>query len=347
MGTKVVVALSGGVDSAVTAWLLMQHGYDVTGATMQIWQEGQRSSAVEDAKEAARQLGIAHTVIDCRDQIQSMVIDPFIQAYEKGRTPNPCVLCNPLVKFDSILSYARQTGAEYIATGHYARICRTQEGRYTVKNAASEKRDQTYALCRLTQDQLAHTLMPLGEYEKSEIRAMAEQIGLNVARKPDSEEICFITDQDYASYIEEKTGSLCVPGNFVTRDGRILGQHRGIIHYTIGQRKRLNLSMGHPVYVTEIRPETNEVVIGEDEELYTDRLVCDNLNFMAWEDVEGDRRATVKIRYGHAGTPATVRRIGEDQLECVFDTPVRAVTPGQAAVIYDDEMVACAGEITA
>lgn len=356
MKKRVVVGMSGGVDSSVAAYLLKEQGYEVIGVTMQIWQSEDSCaieekggccglSAVEDARNVARQLGIPYYVMNFKREFRAKVMDYFVQAYQEGRTPNPCIACNRYVKWESLLRRSMEIGAEYIATGHYARICQTQSGRYAVRNSVTAKKDQTYALYNLTQFQLAHTLMPVGEYRKEEIRAIAERIGLRTASKPDSQEICFIPDHDYGRFIEQDTGTPSVPGNFVTADGRILGQHRGIIHYTVGQRKGLNLAMGHPVFVTEIRPETNEVVIGEAEEVFTRRLICEKLNFMGWEDLTEPRQVTAKIRYSHGGAPATIRRAGADRIECLFDEPVRAVTPGQAAVFYDGDLIACGGEI--
>lgn len=356
MKKKVVVGMSGGVDSSVAAYLLKEQGYDVIGVTMQIWQDEDSCkieenggccglSAVEDARRVAGELDIPYYVMNFKKEFRENVMDYFVQAYMQGLTPNPCIACNRYVKWESLLKRSMDIGADYIATGHYARICQTQEGRYAIRNSVTAKKDQTYALYNLTQNQLAHTLMPVGAYTKDEIRAMAEKIGLRTASKPDSQEICFIPDHDYGKFIEEDTGKKLPEGNFVTTDGRILGRHKGIIHYTVGQRKGLNLAMGHPVFVTEIRPETNEVVIGEAEDVLTDRLICEKLNFMAFGDVTEPRRVLAKIRYSHAGAPATIRRIGDDRIECVFDEPVRAVTPGQAAVFYDGELVACGGEI--
>lgn len=353
---KVVVGLSGGVDSSVAAWLLKEQGYDVIGVTMQIWQEENPEtveenggccglSAVDDARRVAEQLDIPYYVMNFRSDFKKYVMDYFVEEYQAGRTPNPCIACNRYVKWEGLLRRSMDIGADYIATGHYAQIRKLENGRYTIYNSVTAAKDQTYALYNLTQDQLAHTLMPVGAYTKDEIRKMAEKMGLRVAHKPDSQEICFVPDQDYAGFIERTTGEAARPGNFVQADGTVLGQHKGIIHYTIGQRRGLGLPMGRRVVVTEIRPETNEVVIGEQEDVFTDHLYANRLNFMAVEDIRGECQAVAKIRYNHRGTPCTIIRTAPDQVLVRFSEPVRAVTPGQAVVFYDGETVLGGGTI--
>lgn len=353
----VVVGMSGGVDSSVAAWLLKEQGYDVIGVTMQIWQDEDAEvqeaeggccglSAVDDARRVAMDLGIPYYVMNFKEEFRKNVMDYFAGEYVEGRTPNPCIACNRHVKWESLLRRSIAIGADYIATGHYAQIDRLPGGRYSLKTSVTAAKDQTYALYNLTQEQLSHTLMPVGSYHKEEIRDMAERLGLPVAHKPDSQEICFIPDHDYASFIEEYTGRELPPGNFVDLDGNVLGRHRGITHYTVGQRKGLNLSMGRPVFVVEIRPETNEVVIGDNQDVFTNVLRCDKLNWMAVDGLHGKSMDVLaKIRYSHKGSPCTIREIGNDMVECRFHEPVRAVTPGQAVVFYDGDYVAGGGTI--
>lgn len=357
MSKKVVVGMSGGVDSSVAAWLLKEQGYDVIGVTMQIWQDEDTGiqemeggccglSAVDDARRVAMDLGIPYYVMNFKKEFKNQVIDYFVQEYMEGRTPNPCIACNRYVKWESLLHRSLAIGADLIATGHYARIEELPGGRFALRQSVTAAKDQTYALYNLTQEQLKRTLMPVGSYHKEEIRDLAKKLGLPVAHKPDSQEICFIPDHDYAAFIEEYTGKTLPEGNFVDREGNILGRHKGISHYTVGQRKGLNLSMGHPVFVMAIRPETNEVVIGENEDVFTDVVRCRKLNWMAFEGLFGEEREVwAKIRYSHKGAPCRIREIGEDLVECRFAEPVRAATPGQAVVFYAGDYVAGGGTI--
>lgn len=357
MAKKVVVGMSGGVDSSVAAYLLKEQGYDVIGVTMQIWQDEEREqqeenggccglSAVDDARRVAQRLDIPYYVMNFKQEFKCRVMDYFVEEYLAGRTPNPCIACNRYVKWESMLKRSMDIGADYIATGHYARIAKLPNGRYAIRNSVTAKKDQTYALYNLTQMQLAHTLMPVGEYTKEEIRKIADEAGLPVAHKPDSQEICFIPDHDYAAFIDREAGDrVPKPGSFVTADGQVLGRHLGITHYTVGQRKGLNLAMGHPVFVTEIRPQTDEVVIGEAEDVFGDTLYCNQINYMGMEELTAPRTVLAKIRYAHAGEQCLIEQVREDVVKCTFARPVRAITPGQAVVFYEDGYVLGGGSI--
>ena len=323
---------------------------------MQIWQDEDEFkqqqnggccglSAVDDARRVAAAIGIPYYVMNFKDEFQKSVIEYFTKEYLAGRTPNPCIACNRYVKWEALLQRSLSIGADYIATGHYARIEHLPNGRYAIRRSATMEKDQTYALYNLTQEQLARTLMPVGEYSKDRIREMADEIGLLVAHKPDSQDICFVPDGDYASFIENTTDQVLQTGDFVTPEGKILGKHKGIIHYTVGQRKGLGLALGYPAFVLEIRPETNEVVIGTYEESLTYTVRANELNFTSVEQITEPVRVFAKIRYNHKGAWCTVERTGEDEIVCTFDEPIRAATPGQAVVLYDGEYVLGGGTI--
>jgi len=360
MKKTVVVGMSGGVDSSVAAYLLKEQGYNVIGVTMQIWQDDATHriegncgnstccglSAVEDARQVADTLGIPYYVMNFKEEFKNNVIDYFVEEYLQGRTPNPCIACNRYVKWEALLKRSLEIGADYIATGHYARIEQLSNGRFAIRNSVTASKDQTYALYNLTQGQLARTLMPVGEFEKDEIRKIAQKAGLPVASKPDSQEICFIPDNDYAAFIDrEASGRVPTPGNFVTVDGKVLGTHKGITHYTIGQRRGLDLPMGERVFVVDIRPDTNEVVIGKNEDIFTTEVICDRVNFMGIEALDTPRRAMGKIRYNHKGEYCMIEQLPDGRVKGTFESPVRAATPGQAFVFYDGEYVLGGGTI--
>lgn len=344
---KVIIGLSGGVDSSVAAYLLKEQGYEVIGVTMEIWQDNDKNEnpAVTDAKKVAQSLGIEYHVVDFKDIFEKSVVKNFVDEYMSGRTPNPCVLCNRVVKWEALLDKCDSFSADYIATGHYSRIEKLDNGRYAIKKSVNDAKDQTYALYGLSQKQLKRTLMPVGAYTKEEIRSIACRLGLDTANKPDSMEICFISDNDYAKFIKERTGAEIKPGNFVDINGNVVGRHKGIIHYTVGQRKGLGLSLGYPVFVVEIRPDTNEVVVGENKDVFKDRLIASDVKHMSVPKFEKGKKYIGKIRYNHKGTSCIVNYIDDNRIECIFDEPVRAVTKGQAVVLYDGDYVAGGGII--
>ncbi|MBR6103409.1 MAG: tRNA 2-thiouridine(34) synthase MnmA [Ruminococcus sp.] len=350
--SKVAVGLSGGVDSAVTAYLLKAAGHEVIGITLRtyITDDGRdsRCCEIDDARETAGLLGIPYYVINVQGEFRKHITEPFIEEYLRGRTPSPCIICNRRVKFAKMLEAADNLGAEYIATGHYAEVTRLENGRYTVRQAAHIAKDQTYMLCRLTQQQLSRTLMPLGKLSKDEVREIARSIGLPVAEKRDSQELCFVPDDDYAGYIEDHAEALPPEGDFVDEAGNILGRHKGIYRCTVGQRKGLGLSLGYPAYVKAIDAPRNRVVIGTEQSLYTDTVLCSDPAFMGIPDLAPGETVTgfAKIRYAHKPQPASAALTPDGLLKLTFPTPVRAAAPGQTAVLYDNSScILCSGTI--
>ncbi|MCR5000798.1 MAG: tRNA 2-thiouridine(34) synthase MnmA [Lachnospiraceae bacterium] len=342
--SKVIVGMSGGVDSAVCAYLLKEQGHEVIGVTLRTWvsDEGEegRCCEIDDARRVAGMIGITYHAFNCLSEFKKYVTDPFVEEYLKGLTPNPCVVCNRAIKWERMLYHADVLGADYVATGHYAYVVKKDNGRYSVKTARHAAKDQTYMLYRLGQDQLARTLMPLGDYSKDEVRSIALKAGIPVADKPDSQEICFVPDGHYTDYIRANTDrELPGEGDFVDEDGNVLGRHKGIFHYTVGQRKGLGLPLGYPAYVKEIDVTKNQIVIGDEASVMTDVIVCDRVNYMGIEGLEpgGKLKARTKIRYHHKAASSYVEGIDEDHVKITFEEPVKAPSPGQSAVFYDDE----------
>ena len=346
---KVIVGMSGGVDSAVTAYLLKAAGFSVTGITLRTWfsAEGEESRCceIDDARRVAWKIGIPFYAFNCVLAFQDNVTKPFVSEYLQGLTPNPCIVCNRFVKWEKMLYYAKVLKADFVATGHYASVLRLDNGRYTVQQALHAEKDQTYMLYKLTQEQLARTMMPLGKCSKEEVRRIAEEAGLPVAHKKDSQEICFVTRGSYGDYIEKETDSAVRPGNFVDEKGTVVGTHKGIIHYTVGQRKGLGLALGYPVYVKRISAAANEIVVGDETSLYHREIICSDLNYMSVPGIEEGEtlRAHVKIRYHHGGEYASICPEGNGQVRVIFDNPVRAPAPGQSAVFYDENRCVIGG----
>ena len=343
----VVVAMSGGVDSSVAAGLLLRQGYDVVGVTMQIWQESTTETkgagccslgAVEAARRVAAKLGIPHSVLNFREFFAEKVIENFVDEYKKGRTPNPCVNCNRYVKFDALLAKARALGAEWLATGHYARVGFDEDARrWTLGRALDRDKDQTYALYHFTQEELAHTLMPLGLVtNKAETRAIAAELGLAVHDKPDSQEICFVQGGSYTDFLAQTAPETVQSGDIVDTGGKRRGTHDGIAFYTIGQRRRVNVGSPIPLYVVDINAETNTITVGGNDDLMADGLVADESNWVGISGVQESQAVLAKIRYNMQPVPATVQNgARDDQIVVRFDTAQRAVTPGQSLVLYD------------
>ncbi len=355
MNKKVIVGMSGGVDSSVAAYLLKEQGYEVIGITLKVWDSDDPEyvekeggccslSSVDDARRVADILDIPYYVLNFKDIFKEKVIDNFINEYIEGRTPNPCVDCNKHVKFHELLQRAMALGASYVATGHYARI-EKQGDRFLLKTATDNKKDQTYALYNLTQFQLEHTLMPCADYTKPHIREIAEKIGLEVYNKKDSEEICFIPDNDHGAYIKRALPSKVKEGNFVDKKGNILGNHKGIVYYTIGQRKGLGIALGIPMFVTDIIPSKNQVVLGSEEDIFKTELIAKNLNFIAFDKLEEETYVEAKIRYSAKPSKARILPLENGRVKVIFDEKVRAITKGQSVVFYNGDIVVGGGVI--
>lgn len=355
---KVMVGMSGGVDSSVAAMLLREQGCEVMGVTLKLFsdedinaaqKEGKTCCAlsdVMDARSVAYRLGFEHIVFNFKDNFREHVMKQFADSYLCGRTPNPCIECNRHVKFDKMLRRALELGYDYIATGHYA-VNEYDEasGRWLLKRPADHSKDQTYVLYSLTQEQLSHTLFPLGTLEKSQVRALAEGAGLVNSAKPDSQDICFVPDGDYAGFIKRFTGADVPHGNFVDTQGNVLGEHKGIISYTVGQRKHLGISLGKPAYVVRKDVAANTVTLGTEADLYTKALIADDFNLISVPELTEPMRVTAKTRYSQKEQPAVVSCIGGGRYMIEFDEPQRAVTSGQAVVIYDGDIVVGGGTI--
>ncbi len=336
MREKVILGLSGGVDSSVAALLLREQGYEVICCFMRSFDTDRSKQECEAAEKLAKVMGLEFVIEDRREDFKREVVEYFINEYISGRTPNPCCICNRKVKWQALLSVAKKQGANFVATGHYAGVGHDEStGRYFIKRADDPTKDQSYALYYLTQEELSHTIMPLHGYSKPRIRELAEAAGLPTAKKADSQEICFIPDGDYASFIKA-AGAELREGNIVDMEGRILGRHKGLINYTVGQRKGLGIALGKRMFVNEIRTETNEVVVSDNEDLFKDECFVRDVNHQARDPEDlNEFSAMVKIRYADKGTDALVKPLLGGRAKVSFSSPVRAVTPGQAAVFYD------------
>lgn len=337
---KAVIAMSGGVDSSVAALLMKNEGYTCVGATMQLYSEGDCG----DARAVAEKLNMPFYVFPLKEEFKQNVIDKFIGCYEQGKTPNPCVECNRTLKFGVMMEKMQELNCDFLVTGHYARVV-FENGEYKLKKAVDEAKDQSYFLYMLTQEQLKHIKFPLGEYTKPDIRRIAEENGFINARKKDSQDICFVPDGDYVGFIKEYNGKDYPKGLFMHKEGFSFGEHKGIVNYTVGQRKGLGIAYKTPLYVLNIDAETNNVILGDNDDLFTDTVKAKNVNIISGKSLYEPVRVLARVRYRHKEQPATAWQDDDGFLHVKFDEPQRAITKGQSLVIFDGDTVLGGGEI--